>query len=372
MKYLLIISILYVHSFSCGWVNGTTLDGKWRQQSGFHMELEIKNLKDHMRYSPRERLDYFLEYSTREENENKLTKAVYLMLDGKYQDSIDKLLIEEKREGDRYEVAANLGTAYELLGDNINAIKWIKEGIKRNPSSHYGTEWLHIKILETKLILEKEPDYLKSNHVLNMFELESRYFEFNQALLHQLRERMLFVKPKNPIVADLLYSYALANAYNNGLLEYSMEALELSELYGYYNPSELSQKREEYQDIIDHVELIETLKIIGYIAIFIIFLFIAYKKKWFFLTKKAQKEHIKDSEPDQPQKNSIAPKKSKAILLGRILLFTTPLLAFLFAKLYEDVAFLILIWAVGWIASYIFIRDGKAYEAKINKKDDES
>jgi len=295
MKHLFLLSLFSLHLLSCGWVNGTTLDGKWRAQSGLHRSLDIHNLKDHIKYSPRDRHDFFLENSSVEENEDNLAKAVYLMLDGKYQASIDKLHIEEEKEGNRYEVAANLGTAYELLGDNINALKWIKEGVKRNPNSHYRTEWLHVKILETKFILEKDPDYLKTHHVLDTNEVEYRYFEFNQALLHQLRERMLFVKPQDPIVADLLYSYALANAYNNGLLEYSMEALELSKLYGYSNLTELSQKRKEYQKIIDYVELIENLKIFGYIVVFFIFLFIAYKKKWFFLSKKAQESYTKGS-----------------------------------------------------------------------------
>lgn len=63
----------------------------------------------------------------------------------------------------RYSTAANLGTAYELLGRNQDALRWIREGIARNPDSHEGTEWLHVRILEAKLAAgERGPDPARS------------------------------------------------------------------------------------------------------------------------------------------------------------------------------------------------------------------
>jgi hypothetical protein len=55
-------------------------------------------------------------------------------------------------------VAANLGTALELLGNKEEALHWIREGIRRNPQSHEGTEWLHAKILEAKIAAQKDAD----------------------------------------------------------------------------------------------------------------------------------------------------------------------------------------------------------------------
>ena len=45
---------------------------------------------------------------------------------------------EELSHGD-YSIAANLGTACELVGDNAEALRWITEAMRRNPDSHRGT-----------------------------------------------------------------------------------------------------------------------------------------------------------------------------------------------------------------------------------------
>ena len=45
-------------------------------------------------------------------------------------------------------VAANLGTALELKGENEEALKWIREGVIRDASEHDGSEWLHARILD--------------------------------------------------------------------------------------------------------------------------------------------------------------------------------------------------------------------------------
>jgi tetratricopeptide (TPR) repeat protein len=82
-------------------------------------------------------------------------KAVVTILSGDHQRGIAILLeLEHAQPGD-YNTAANLGTAYELAGENEQALTWIKEGLKRNPNSHRGTEWLHVLILQAKLEEER-------------------------------------------------------------------------------------------------------------------------------------------------------------------------------------------------------------------------
>lgn len=130
--------------------------------------------------------------------------------------------LEDKRPG-FYFTAANLGTAYELSGENEKALKWIKECVERNHESHYGTEWLHVKILEAKLGLESDPDWLKKNSVLgadfrgesdprqskgltrDYISRQKSLAEIEAALVYQLHERLEFVKPPDPTVADLLF-----------------------------------------------------------------------------------------------------------------------------------------------------------------------
>ena len=55
--------------------------------------------------------------------------------------------IEDKHPG-LYATAANLGTCYELFGDDETAPQWIEEGLRRNPYSHMLAEWLHVRMLQ--------------------------------------------------------------------------------------------------------------------------------------------------------------------------------------------------------------------------------
>ena len=155
--------------------------------------------------------------------DNRNDLAVALIHLGRVKEAVALLEeLEDKRPG-FYFTAANLGTAYELSGENEKALKWIKECIQRNKDSHYGTEWLHVKILEAKLGLERDPDWLKKNSVLGAdFRSEDdpqqpkrvardhagrqkSLGEIEDALVYQLHERLEFVKPPDPVVADLLF-----------------------------------------------------------------------------------------------------------------------------------------------------------------------
>jgi tetratricopeptide (TPR) repeat protein len=148
--------------------------------------------------------------------------AVALIHLGRIREAI-KILeeIEQKTPGG-YFTAANLGTAYELSGENQKALDWIKEGIKRKKESHFGTEWLHVEILEAKLALEKDAGWLKNNSILGAnFSAANRtppkiystdflgqqksLAEIEEALVYQLHERLEFVKAPEPTVAGLLF-----------------------------------------------------------------------------------------------------------------------------------------------------------------------
>jgi hypothetical protein len=140
-----------------------------------------------------------------------------LVYHGRIEEAIAFLEATEQAHPGDYAVAANLGTAYELAGRDRDALRWIREGIKRNPESHQGTEWLHVKILETKLALASDPAWLEKHTVLGLDfgdgdipqipvewpegqDLKST----EKALTYQLRERIAFVRPPDPIVASLL------------------------------------------------------------------------------------------------------------------------------------------------------------------------
>lgn len=126
-----------------------------------------------------------------------------------------------KKHPGEYNVAANLGTAYELNGMNDSALVYIKKAIKINPDSHQGSEWIHVKILEAKIKMEKDKGWLKRNSILGM-DLKGRVMKgerpkeealdelmlLKKQLAWQLTERVAFVAPSDPVVADLLFDLA--------------------------------------------------------------------------------------------------------------------------------------------------------------------
>lgn len=141
-----------------------------------------------------------------------------------------------------YQTATNMGTCFELVGDNQQALIWIKEGIRRNPNSHEGTEWLHVKILEAKLGLAKDPQWLKTHSVLGYdfgaesrpqlpreLESKSEQERVRKALDYQLGERVPLVPPPDAVVGDLLFDLGNLRAIDTSVqrgqvwLEYCLQ-----------------------------------------------------------------------------------------------------------------------------------------------------
>jgi len=143
---------------------------------------------------------------------------------GKLPEAVKLLqFMEQKYPGD-YKVASNIGTAYELMGQNEEALKWILEGMKRNPDDHFGTEWLHAEILRAKLgqlkvpapgrsilnldfgneAMPKRPAALPSGNKGKQASL----FDVGIALRYQLVERIKFVAAPDPMVAGMLLDWA--------------------------------------------------------------------------------------------------------------------------------------------------------------------
>lgn len=132
--------------------------------------------------------------------------------------------IERKHPG-RAETAANLGTALELTGRDADALRWIREGIRRNEAEHSGTEWLHVRILEAKLALVRDSKWLLTHSVSGadfgsadrpkmpaLFPrgnngVRVKPGDFRKGLQYQIGERLEFVKKPDAIMADLLFDW---------------------------------------------------------------------------------------------------------------------------------------------------------------------
>ena len=157
-----------------------------------------------------------------------------------------------------YSTASNLGTAYELMGQNEKALYWISEGIKRNANAHEGSEWIHVKILEAKIALQRDPNYLKTHTVLgtdfgneilpvyidapsalNMPKLGDLIFQ----LSYQLKERTHFIKKDDPIMGQLFFDLGNVRAIIANFKS-AQDAYQYVRQYGY--KTAVSEKRIQY------------------------------------------------------------------------------------------------------------------------------
>lgn len=169
---------------------------------------------------------------------------------GKYEQALDVFKqIEQERSGE-YTTAANMGTTYELLGDNKNAYTWISKALQINPASHDSTEWLHLKILEVKL---KGDKYINSSYLLGVdFGKElipkakvskDKLVKLKNALYYQLGERMIFIRPKDKIMALLFFELGnIQSIVEDVTMAYN--SYKLASDYGYTDP--IFEERYEY------------------------------------------------------------------------------------------------------------------------------
>ncbi len=145
------------------------------------------------------------------ENTNDL--AVAWILTGRMAEGIQLLRDLEKKQPGNAIVAANLGTALELTGEDEEALQWIRESVRRDPQEHQGSEWVHVKILEARLALKKDPNWLRKNSVVGW--REGQRLPPNErsqprtprnlidSIGYQLNERTQFVSAPDAIVGDL-------------------------------------------------------------------------------------------------------------------------------------------------------------------------
>jgi len=166
-------------------------------------------------------------------------EGLVLIVLGEYKKAITLYLQIEKIKPNRYSTASNIGTAYELDGQNKQALFWIEKAVKLNEHSHYDSEWIHVNILKAKLGGEQ---FITTQFLLNTdFGTDSiprtslpkkKLDSLSQALFYQLNERNSFVKPKDKIVAQLLFDLGnltfVRSAYKVALADYA-----LAKEYGY-------------------------------------------------------------------------------------------------------------------------------------------
>ena len=193
--------------------------------------------------------------------------AVMLVRAGELTEALAVLNDIEATKPGLYPTAANLGTVYELSGDVEKSLHWIQEGLARNPRSHGGSEWLHVRILQAKKKMADDPDWLKTHSILGLnFGDDARrarpnaeefaaldgsqtWEDLSVHMQVQLRERTSLVNPPDAIVADLLFDLSNVLALN-GQLENAIAVAELAQRYELPHGELLQRRLDHFRDIV--------------------------------------------------------------------------------------------------------------------------
>jgi tetratricopeptide (TPR) repeat protein len=170
-------------------------------------------------------------------------KGYVLIIQGKYQEALKLYLEIEKIKPNRYSTASNLGTLYELMGENQKSYEWIKKSILLNPESHERSEWLHLKILEAKIQKLQNPSgqfFINTNfgsEVTPKTKLSYKELDkLKHSLYFQLNERISFIKPKDQIISVLLFELGnITNVMSEYNYKDASEIYLLSKQYGFEN-----------------------------------------------------------------------------------------------------------------------------------------
>jgi tetratricopeptide (TPR) repeat protein len=234
--------------------------------------------------------------------------ALNLIYAGNYTSSLPLLQKAEARSPGDYSIAANLGTNYELAGNNAEALRWITEAMRRNPDSHRGTEWVHVLVLKAKLrdavagttgmhpLSLDIPERLDADTPILIDGVTRSAKQVREAIFYQLQERVIFVKPKDPYVADLLFALARLNA-NLVNIESASGILQLAETYGYSDQSQINALRTD----LTHARWKSNFYTFVYwmlgLGVLVRGLIFCYRRKWFFLSHAAYVAHRDQGQP---------------------------------------------------------------------------
>jgi len=114
-----------------------------------------------------------------------------------------------------YSIVANLGTAYELTGDDAKALELIRKAVALNPASHYNSEWIHVRILEEKLGGRQYQKIIDLGIIDYPHWIVDKKYVFTRnpdslkvQIAYQLHERIGFIAPPDDIVGQLLLDFA--------------------------------------------------------------------------------------------------------------------------------------------------------------------
>lgn len=239
-KVLAVLVLISFKSFAC--LNGDTKELK----NGVLIYIDHRGLVPHGHHFATDNFSKIIKQLDSTYNKTKdidylSDKGYLLIVQRKYNEALNLYLNIEKTNPNRYSTASNLGTLYELMGENQKAYTWIKKSIEINPESHNGSEWLHLKILEAKI---KNLKTVTGSFLINtsfgdtglpQTHLSKEEIDkLAKAVYFQVNERISFIEPKDKIISILLFELGnlveIIGEHENALLIYKR-----ARIYGYDN-----------------------------------------------------------------------------------------------------------------------------------------
>lgn len=82
---------------------------------------------------------------------DRLRYAVCLALLKKYDEALTHLMAIEAERPGQYGVAISLATVYEQKEDYAQALRWMERALAIDPGGHFGSEWIHLNVLEAEV-----------------------------------------------------------------------------------------------------------------------------------------------------------------------------------------------------------------------------
>ncbi|SFN01765.1 Tetratricopeptide repeat-containing protein [Chryseobacterium oleae] len=228
-------------------------------------------------------------------------KGYILIILKKYKEAIELYKRIESIAPGRYSTASNMGTAYELIGNNVEALKWIEKSIKINPGSHSSSEWIHANILKAKIKGSENytseslihTDFGNRKHPETDLTKEELY-RLRKSLFYQLNERISFVEPKDKIIAQLFFD--LGNVAF--LMKFKDEAYmdyEKAKDYGFKDPivqqrmislsSMTNSKEARYSPVDESTEEMIKIGLSVFSLLFSAIIVFVFRKKIFLMLK---------------------------------------------------------------------------------------
>jgi tetratricopeptide (TPR) repeat protein len=101
--------------------------------------------------------------------------TVYLSQLGRVDEALELLQWLHQKHPNEYNITANLGATFELAGNIDSAEFYLTKAVELNTSSESNNEWIHLKILEAKRQMAKDPNWILQHNVLGL-KLDTSFY----------------------------------------------------------------------------------------------------------------------------------------------------------------------------------------------------